>query len=72
MTLPADIRRWPLRWREDYEERAAIMEYMGDSVPRHIAECEAELRVREREAATPPASGGTPGSPVDSRASGTS
>lgn len=48
MTLPADIRRWPLRWREDYEERAAIMEFMG-AMPRHIAECEAEARVRENE-----------------------
>lgn len=50
MTLPADIRRWPAAWREDYEERAGIMEFMG-AMPRHIAECEAEARVREREAA---------------------
>lgn len=52
MTLPADVKRWPPRWRDEYEERAAIMEYVG-AMPRHIAECEAEMRVREMaEAAT--------------------
>lgn len=48
MTLPADIRRWPSRWRDEFEERAAVMEYDG-AMPRNIAECEAELRVREME-----------------------
>ena len=45
--LPANIADWPEDWREEYEERAAIMdkEYYG-SLSREAAEAWAETIVR--------------------------
>jgi hypothetical protein len=50
LTLPR-LAYWPIRWRDDYMERAAIMEYDG-RMSRRDAEREAEKdvrRVAERE-----------------------
>lgn len=44
--LPASKKQWPTEWREDYEERAAIIEYCGN-VPRREAEKLAEQACRE-------------------------
>jgi hypothetical protein len=44
MTLPR-LAHWPIRWRDDYMERAAIMEYDG-GMSRRDAEREAEADVR--------------------------
>jgi len=43
--LPSDISNWPEHWREEFEERAAIMEYDG-GLPRLEAEKKAETIVR--------------------------
>ena len=43
--LPVDIAAWPQDWREEFEERAAIMEYDGD-LSRDEAEQWAETIVR--------------------------
>lgn len=43
--LPADIDDWPAEWREEFEERAAIMEFDG-SLNRQEAEAWAETIVR--------------------------
>lgn len=40
--LPPLVRDWPESWREDYEERAAIMEFEGE-----LSRQQAELRARE-------------------------
>jgi hypothetical protein len=47
VTLGPDVRTWPSEWREEYEERAAIVEVLG-KVPRARAEEQAERIVRER------------------------
>jgi hypothetical protein len=43
--LPSDVRDWPEDWREEFEERAAIMEYDG-MLSRPEAEQWAETIVR--------------------------
>jgi hypothetical protein len=43
--LPADIQNWPEDWREEFEERAAILEYDG-MLSRPEAESWAETIVR--------------------------
>ena len=45
MTLPPHVTDWPEPWRTTYEERAAIMEYLG-GLGRSVAEREAEAAVR--------------------------
>jgi hypothetical protein len=47
MILGPDVRSWPSEWREEYKERAAIVEVLG-KVPRARAEEQAERIVRER------------------------
>ena len=47
MKLPERIGDWPEFWREDYEERAAILEYCA-MMPRDAAEKEAEGIVRAK------------------------
>ena len=44
--LPRTITEWPRRWREAYEERAALLEYDG-GLPRDAAEHQAEDFMRE-------------------------
>ena len=46
MKLPAQIDRWPNRWRELYEERAGIIEFQAN-VTRGTAEIRAEQDVRK-------------------------
>ena len=56
--LPPRVADWPADWREDFEERAAIIEYLGGQ-RRADAEGEAETLLRDRysrQFATPPAS----------------
>ena len=43
--LPDDVADWPESWHEEFEERAAIMEYDGE-LPRVEAEQWAETIVR--------------------------
>lgn len=43
--LPGTVARWPLRWREDFEERAGILEYEA-GLDRAEAERQAEAIVR--------------------------
>lgn len=50
MNLPPNRAAWPARWKEVYEERAAIMEFQAN-LSREIAEFRAEQDVR-RQAAT--------------------
>ena len=45
MSLPANIDRWPVLWREHFEERAAIMQFDG-RMSRDQAELLAESEVR--------------------------
>ena len=47
LDLPAltDIDDLPMDWREEFEERAAIMEFDGN-MSRQMAECRAEIIVR--------------------------
>jgi len=52
MNLPPNPAAWPARWREAYEERAGILEYLGN-VSRDTAEVRAAIEVR-REAAMEP------------------
>lgn len=47
MTLPEKIAAWPLRWRELYEERAAIIQE-GARLPRDVAEKLAEEDIRRQ------------------------
>lgn len=49
VVLPFEPSSWPAPWREEYEERAAIMEYDG-GLPRAKAERFAERCVRLRAA----------------------
>lgn len=51
--LPLDPRDWPEAARSEYEERAALIEYLGKR-PRDRAEREAEAIVRARLAQPPP------------------
>ncbi len=43
--LPARVEDWPEEWRDRHEERAAIMEFLGE-LPREDAERRAESCVR--------------------------
>jgi hypothetical protein len=52
MNLPPNPAAWPARWREAYEERAGIIEFMSN-VSRETAEFRAQIDVR-REAAVEP------------------
>ena len=56
MILPALVRHWELRLRDDFEERAAIIEY---DARRTRAESErmTEEQIRARESKTRPAAG---------------
>ena len=49
MNLPATRDRWPALWRERFEERAAIIEFMGN-LSRPTAELRAEQDVRKQAA----------------------
>lgn len=44
--LPSDISDWPEYWKEAYEERAAILEYVG-GLSREEAEKQSEERQRK-------------------------
>jgi hypothetical protein len=46
MQLPRNLDDWSNFWRELYEERAGIKEYMGN-LPRPMAEREAEVEIRK-------------------------
>ncbi len=46
MRLPLDKNEWPAYWRESYEERAAIIEFMANR-PRAEAERIAESAIRK-------------------------
>ena len=46
MTLPPNPAAWPKRWREAFEERAAIIEFMGN-FSRSTAEWRAEQDIRK-------------------------
>ena len=46
MILPRKLEDWPNRWREQYEERAAIVEYLAN-FPRYKAEIMAEQEIRK-------------------------
>ena len=46
MNLPAQIDRWPKRWRELYEERAGLIEFQAN-VSRGTAEIRAEQDMRK-------------------------
>jgi len=48
MTLPLKRSDWPEIWREAFEERAAIMEFLGN-MERQSAEWMAERAVRREE-----------------------
>ncbi len=50
MNLPANRAAWPPLWKERFEERAAIMEFMGN-LSRQTAEFRAEIDVRKLAAA---------------------
>ena len=47
MHLPKEIAAWPPAWREVFEERAGIIEYLGN-VSRFTAEFRAEEQVRKQ------------------------
>ena len=44
--LPADISQWPQDWRDQYEERAAVLEY-SSGADRRQAETTSEELVRQ-------------------------
>lgn len=46
MNLPADRNRWPAAYRELFEERAGIIEFMGN-LSRATAEFRAEQEIRK-------------------------
>jgi len=46
MNLPEHIAAWPPAWREVFEERAGIIEYLGN-ISRFAAEVRAEQDVRK-------------------------
>jgi hypothetical protein len=49
MNLPARIADWPKRWRELYEERAALIEYQANLL-RSTAAFRAEVDTRRQAA----------------------
>jgi hypothetical protein len=49
MNLPPNPAAWPARWKELYEERAAIVEFMGN-LSRSTAEFRAQADVRKQAA----------------------
>ena len=49
MNLPPNRAAWPARYREFFEERAAIMEFQAN-LSREIAEFRAEQEVRKQAA----------------------
>ena len=49
MNLPLNRILWPPRWKQEFEERAAIIEYDA-RLPRATAEGLAEIEIRERAA----------------------
>lgn len=46
MNLPANIAAWPKKWRELYEERAALIEFQAN-LSRSTAEFRAQLDIRK-------------------------
>ena len=52
-SLPAKVSDWPVEWRELFEERAGIMEYVAN-LDRHAAEywAERDIRKQKRESET--------------------
>jgi len=44
--LPTDVRLWPTRWLDEWNERAAILQYCAGRT-RAQADAEAEALVRE-------------------------
>lgn len=46
MNLPANPAAWPARWREAYEERAGIIEFMA-GLTRQTAEFRAQQDIRK-------------------------
>lgn len=46
MNLPLKVADWPSLWRERFEERAAIIEFMGN-LSRFTAEFRAEQDIRK-------------------------
>jgi hypothetical protein len=54
MNLPEQIAAWPPVWREVFEERAGIIEYLGN-VSRFTAEFRAEEQVRKQAREVPQA-----------------
>lgn len=46
--LPASLSDWPIEWREEYEERAGIVEEGSRGLTRSEAEREAERIVRHQ------------------------
>ena len=49
MNLPANPAAWPARWKEAYEERAGIIEFMA-GLTRQTAEFRAEQDIRKQAA----------------------
>lgn len=47
MTLPKDRKDWPVKWRDAFEERAAIREFDG-GMPRKMAEWMTEADCRDQ------------------------
>ena len=52
MNLPPNRAAWPQRWKEAFEERAGIIEYMA-GLTRQTAEFRAEQDVRKQAAMEP-------------------
>jgi hypothetical protein len=52
VNLPPNIAAWPAKWREVWEERAALMEYEGN-LSRVTAEFRAAQIVRKQAAMEP-------------------
>lgn len=52
MNLPADRKRWPARYKELFEERAGIMEHLGN-LSEETAEARAEQDIRKLAAVEP-------------------
>lgn len=52
MNLPPNRAAWPRIWQERFEERAAIIEYMGN-LSRETAEFRAEQDIRKQAAREP-------------------
>jgi hypothetical protein len=46
MNLPTKVTAWPPKWRELYEERAGLIEFMGN-LSRQTAEFRAEQDIRK-------------------------